>query len=68
METGLHKYFGELIDPRMDRTKKHPLLNIIIIAICGVICGAENWVAIERFARSKEAWFLRDPLNLVCSP
>ena len=57
METGLHKYFGELIDPRMDRTKKHPLLNIIIIAICGVICGAENWVAIERFARSKEAWF-----------
>lgn len=57
METNLHKHFGTLDDPRIDRTKKHPLINIIIIAVCGVICGAENWVAIERFGEAKKSWF-----------
>jgi len=32
-------------------------VDIIIIALCGVICGAEGWVEIEEFGRSKEAWF-----------
>lgn len=41
----------------MERTKFHRLRDSIIIAICGVICGAEGWVAIEEFGKAKEAWF-----------
>jgi hypothetical protein len=33
------------------------LRDIIILAICGVLCGAEGWVEIEEFGKAKEAWF-----------
>jgi hypothetical protein len=39
------------------------MLDIIIIAICGVICGAEGWVEIEAFGKAKEAW-LKELLEL----
>src|SRR5260370_340431 len=52
----LETYFGGIEDPRVERTKQHKLLDIIIIAICGVICGAEGWVNIEEFRKEKEAW------------
>jgi len=52
----LATYFGSLEDPRVERTKQHKLLDIIIIAICGVICGAEGWVNIEEFGKEKEEW------------
>jgi predicted transposase YbfD/YdcC len=51
------EYFAALQDPRVDRTKRHNLLDIITIAICGTICGADSWVDIELFGRCKEAWF-----------
>jgi predicted transposase YbfD/YdcC len=50
-------HFGELEDPRIDRQKQHELLDIIVIAICAVLCGADDWVAIETFGKAKEAWF-----------
>jgi predicted transposase YbfD/YdcC len=50
-------YLTDVEDPRMDRTKRHQLLDIIVIAICAVICGADDWVAIERFGRAKLDWF-----------
>lgn len=53
------EHFNHLEDPRMDRTKHHQLLDIIAIAICGVICGADNWVDLELFGRSKEEWLKR---------
>jgi predicted transposase YbfD/YdcC len=53
------EHFSDLADPRMDRTKHHQLLDIIAIAICGVICGADSWVDLELFGRSKEAWLKR---------
>lgn len=56
-------HFAELEDPRVDRTKRHQLLDIIIIAVCGVICGADSWVDIELFGRSKLKW-LRKFLEL----
>lgn len=62
-DISLVKHFTELEDPRIDRTKHHQLLDIIIIAICGVICGADNWVDIELFGRSKQKW-LRKFLEL----
>ena len=49
--------FRGLEDPRIDRCKRHQLLDIITIAICAVICGADSWVHIEMFGKSKEEWF-----------
>jgi predicted transposase YbfD/YdcC len=50
------KHFGKVKDPRIDRTKHHKLLDIILIAICGVICGADGWVDIALFGKSKLEW------------
>ena len=47
-------YFRELDDPRIERSKRHQLLDIVAIAICAVICGADSWVYVEMFGRSKE--------------
>ena len=49
--------FGGLEDPRIDRCKRHQLLDIITIAICAVICGADSWVHVEMFGKSREDWF-----------
>ena len=49
--------FGELADPRVERTKKHMLLDIIGLSICGVLSGAEGWEEIEDFGKEHEAWF-----------
>lgn len=49
-------HFADLPDPRVDRAKRHALLDIVTIALCGVICGADSWVEIERFERAKQAW------------
>lgn len=51
------EHFSALSDPRVDRTKDHLLTDILTIAICAVIAGADTWVAIERFGRSKYDWF-----------
>lgn len=50
-------HFAGLEDPRMDRTKLHQLFDIIIVAICAVICGADSWVEIEEFGNAKIDWF-----------
>ena len=59
----IEEHFSKVTDPRKDRTKDHKLIDIIAIAICGVICGAEGWVDIENFGKSKELW-LRTFLEL----
>lgn len=53
----LIEHFASLDDPRIDRTKRHNLLDIVTIAICGTICGADSWVDIELFGNCKEEWF-----------
>src|ERR671917_602462 len=50
------EHFAELNDPRVERTKEHQLLDIIAIALCAVICGAEGWTQVEEWGRSKEVW------------
>jgi len=50
------EHFSGVQDPRVERTKEHPLVNIIVIAICGVICGADTWVDIEHFGQAKVDW------------
>jgi predicted transposase YbfD/YdcC len=54
--TSLDEPFATLTDPRRDHLKEHRLVDIVTIALCGVICGAEGWSAIETFGREKEAW------------
>lgn len=49
-------YFAELEDPRIERSKEHLLLDIVAIAICAVICGAEGWVDIEAYGEAKHHW------------
>ena len=52
----LHDSFADLPDPRIERTKRHQLLDIITIAICAVICGADSWTDIELFGQAKLPW------------
>lgn len=52
----LQSVFEDVEDPRMDRTKHHLLVDILLIAILAVICGAEGWVDIETFGKAKEEW------------
>ncbi|MCP4459917.1 MAG: ISAs1 family transposase [Cytophagales bacterium] len=49
-------HFSKLTDPRIDRKKKHKLIDIFVIAICAIICGANDWVAIESFGKAKYKW------------
>src|SRR5918999_2369780 len=52
----IRAHFAALPDPRVDRTKRHELLDIVTIALCAVICGADSWVEVERFGRAKRTW------------
>lgn len=49
--------FGSITDPRIERTKKHLLLDIIALAICGLISGAQTWEEIEDFGCLHKNWF-----------
>ena len=50
-------HFAALKDPRVERTNAHDLQNILVMAICTSICGANDWEAVAEFGRSKQAWF-----------
>lgn len=50
------EHFGVLKDPRIERHKQHKLLDIIVIAICAVLCGADGWAAVEAFGKAKYKW------------
>jgi len=56
-------HFGALKDPRIDRTKRHLLVDIVCLSICAVIAGAEGWEDIEEFGKQKADW-LRTFLQL----
>lgn len=49
-------HFSDMEDPRGDN-RRHLLLDIIVIAICAAICGADTWTDVELFGQSKEQWF-----------
>ena len=55
--TSLEACFGDLPDPRVQGRCDHKLLDIIIIAICGALCGADSWVGIETVGKAKAQWF-----------
>jgi predicted transposase YbfD/YdcC len=52
----IEEHFSKVKDPRKDRTKEHKLIDILVIAICAIICGADGWVDIELYGNSKLHW------------
>jgi len=57
-------YFTDISDPRREtRNKLHKLQDIVMITLCAVISGVEDWVGVEMFAEEREAW-LRGFLEL----
>jgi predicted transposase YbfD/YdcC len=53
----IFEHFAALPDPRRDHGKRHMLEEIVFMAICAVLCGADNWLEIAEFAESKFDWF-----------
>ena len=54
----IQDHFAPLTDPRR-RKVLYPLINVVTIAICAVICGADDFVSIAEFGRKKRKWFAR---------
>jgi len=55
----IRERFSSLTDPRIERTKRHLLLDMVVIALCAAICGANSWADVERFGTSKRDWLRR---------
>jgi predicted transposase YbfD/YdcC len=53
------RHFQDLPDPRIERSRKHPLINIVFMAVCGVLSGANSFAAIHEFAIDRRHWFAR---------
>jgi predicted transposase YbfD/YdcC len=49
--------FSGIEDPRLNRKKRHELMDILVIAVCAIICGAEYWTEVASFGRCKKNWF-----------
>ncbi len=52
----IHEHFVTLQDPRIERTKRHALMDVVVIAILAVIAGADGWDDIEQFADARSRW------------
>ena len=62
--TDIRQYFQQLDDPRIERNKKHDLLDIIMITFIGLVCGVDGWESIEDNAEVRKPWletFLKLP-------
>lgn len=52
----IFRYFDDIPDPRVERTRLHPLINILTIAMLTMICVGEGWDDMEAFGDAKEEW------------
>ncbi len=52
-------HFRKIKDPRINRHKRHQLLDIIVIALCAVLCGAKDWQQVETFGKQRLDWLRR---------
>ena len=55
-DPSIARHFADLPDPRVDRTRKHALGDILVIALCATLAGADSWEEVEAFGEAKEAW------------
>jgi predicted transposase YbfD/YdcC len=53
----LVEHFKDLPDPRLDRTKEHELIDLLVIGICTLLCGGETFNDMEDFGHAKQEWF-----------
>lgn len=56
MANSITPFFSDIPDPRSEHGKRHPLSDLVALAVCAVVCGAESWVDVALLARSKEKW------------
>jgi len=56
-QLSLMKHFESLPDPRVNRTKRHELIDIMVIGVCTLLCGGEGFNDMEDFGRAKREWF-----------
>jgi len=56
MDASILTHFARLPDPRVDRTKHYPLIEILFLVISATISGCEGWEAIKDFGEIKLAW------------
>ena len=52
-------HFADLEDPRVSRTQRHPLINVVAIGLCAVICGARHFTEMEEFGKKKQDWLAK---------
>ncbi len=52
-------HFSTLEDPRVSRTQRHPLINVVAIGLCAVICGARHFTEMEEFGQNKREWLAK---------
>jgi predicted transposase YbfD/YdcC len=60
--TAVFSTFEDLTDPRIERTRRHELFDLLVVALCGTIAGADSWADVERFGNERLDWlrtFLR---------
>jgi predicted transposase YbfD/YdcC len=50
------EYFACIPDPRVERTRHHSLVDILVLSLCAVVCGADSFCAIETFGRARKQW------------
>lgn len=56
MKPDLIEHFSHIEDPRIERHRKHALIDIIVLSVCAVCSGATGWESIEEFGREKLEW------------
>jgi predicted transposase YbfD/YdcC len=57
--SNIFTHFEKVKDPRLNRKKKHNLSDMFFMTLLAVICGADNWVMIREFCKSKEIWLTK---------
>src|SRR5579883_2307663 len=62
--TAVFTTFETLTDPRVERTRRHELFDLVVVALCATIAGSDSWADIERFGKERLGW-LRTFLTLA---
>lgn len=69
------EHFAPLEDPRVERNQRHALLDIVLLVVCAVACGADGWEGIEEFGRETLDWLRKFapfangvPSHVIASP
>jgi len=57
MANSIQEHFGELPDPRRTQGRRHRLSDMIVIAVCAVVCAADSWSDVADFGNAKLKWF-----------